>query len=123
MTTLRNLLDDALPPTEGERFDTLLARRNVVIERIVSGALIRPSNYVQDQDEWVVLLKGEATLEVDGQTMKLQAGDSLYLPAHTPHTVLQTSYGTTWLAVHIHAHIHAQIRAPEATTPPDTPDL
>lgn len=97
-----NLFADAAPPPQGERFDTLLAHRHLQIERIVSSAHITPTEYVQTQDEWVVLLQGQALLEVAGQRVELVRGNHLFLPAGTPHTVLSTSEGALWLAVHLH---------------------
>ncbi|KQV53889.1 MULTISPECIES: cupin domain-containing protein [unclassified Duganella] len=97
-----NLYEDALPPATGERFDTLLSHRGLVIERIVSTAKIASQEYVQEQDEWVVLLTGEAMLDVAGSKVALKAGDYLFLPARTPHAVLQVSDGALWLAVHLH---------------------
>ncbi|KQV95967.1 cupin domain-containing protein [Rhizobacter sp. Root1221] len=97
-----NLFEDALPPANGERFETLLSHRNLVIERIVSSRAITPTEYVQPQDEWVTLLSGDATLLVDGKVVPLVAGDHLFLPAGTPHTVTQVSEGALWLAVHLH---------------------
>jgi len=99
---LGNLFADAAPPAGGERFETLLSRGNVVIERIVSSADVTPTEYVQPQDEWVVLLKGEAVLEVAGRIHELKAGDHLFLPSGMPHTVRRTSDGALWLAVHVH---------------------
>ena len=55
-----NLYEDALPPGTGERFDTLLSHKGLVIERIVSTSKIESQEYVQEQDEWVILLTGEA---------------------------------------------------------------
>lgn len=97
-----NLFANSAPLSEGERFETLLSHDNVVIERIVSSSHITPTEYVQPQDEWVVLLKGEAVLEVAGDLHELKAGDYLFLPSGTPHTVRQASDGSLWLAVHIH---------------------
>ncbi len=97
-----NLFADAEPPSEGERFEALLRHKNLVIERIVSSAAITPTRYVQAQDEWVAMIQGEATLEVDGALFELRAGDHLFLPAGTPHTVRRVSEGALWLAVHLH---------------------
>ena len=97
-----NLYEDALPPAKGERFDTLLSHQGLVIERIVSTSKIELQEYVQQQDEWVVLLTGEATLDVAGSKVALKAGDYLFLPAGTPHMVRQVSDGALWLAVHLH---------------------
>lgn len=98
-----NLFADAHPPTEGERFETLLAHRNLMIERIISSARITPHAYVQAQDEWVLMVHGEATLEVAGEHVALRSGDHLFLAAGTPHTVCEVSEGALWLAVHLHA--------------------
>lgn len=97
-----NLFVHAGTPASGERFDTLLTHKNLVIERIVSSSAIMPTGYVQPQDEWVVLLQGSATLEVAGVIHELQTGDTLFLPAGTPHTVKQVAAGSLWLAVHLH---------------------
>lgn len=97
-----NLFADAAPPHGGERFETLLSHRNLVVERIVSSAAITPCEYVQLQDEWVVLVQGEAVLEVAGESVLLESGDHLFLPAGVPHTVVRVSEGAIWLAVHLH---------------------
>ena len=99
---MENLFADATPPAQGERFETLLSRRGVVIERIVSSSRIAHERYVQAHDEWVALLQGEATLDVDGQPIELTAGGYVFLPAQTPHTVLRVSEGALWLAIHLH---------------------
>lgn len=99
---MNNLFTDDAPPAMGERFDTVLAHRNLVVERIVSSAHITPGEYVQAQDEWVVLLRGQALLDVAGQLVNLASGDHVFLPAATRHTVRQVSQGAMWLAVHLH---------------------
>lgn len=101
-TPVHNLLDDAAAPTQGERFDTLLQHRNLHIERIVSSRNIHPTEYVQEQDEWVLLVQGTATLLIDGRMTALKAGDHVFLPARTPHTVTEVSQGALWLAIHLH---------------------
>jgi len=98
-----NLHHDAIAPATGERFHTLLAHQGLVIERILSSSKIASQTYVQSQDEWVVLLQGEALLDVEGQQVSLRSGDHVFLPSQTPHTVLSVSQGAMWLAVHLHA--------------------
>jgi len=98
-----NLFDDARPPETGERFEALWRCRHLMVERIISSDTPDPGLYVQAQDEWVVLLTGAARLEVDGATVSLRPGDHLSLPAGTPHRVLETSPGSLWLALHLHA--------------------
>jgi cupin 2 domain-containing protein len=105
-----NLFADVAPPSAGERFETLLSHKNLVIERIVSSSATTPEEYVQPQDEWVVLVQGEAALRVAGESVELKAGDHLFLPANVPHTVEHVSQGAIWLAVHLH---------PEQAAPPD----
>lgn len=105
-----NLYADAVAPSGGEHFQTLLQHRNLVVERIVSSAASAPHEYVQSQDEWVVLLRGEADLLVAGEAVALKSGDYLFLPAGTRHTVVRTSQGALWLAVHLY---------PEPPGPPD----
>jgi cupin 2 domain-containing protein len=97
-----NLFSDATPPETGERFDTILSHRNLVIERIVSSSNTTPQEYVQAQDEWVVLLQGEALLQVGDTPVHLKAGEHLFLPAGQPHTVQHSSEGAIWLAVHLY---------------------
>ena len=97
-----NLFVDAEAPAKGERFEALLTHKNLVIKRIVSSAAIAPTEYAQDQDEWVAMIQGEATLEVAGTPHELHSGDYLFLPAGTPHTVRRVSEGALWLAVHLH---------------------
>ena len=97
-----NLFESAAVPDTGETFETLLHHRNLVIERIISSSQPSQTEYVQAQDEWVALLQGTATLEIDGLARHLRPGDFVFLPAGTPHAVKSTATGTLWLAVHLH---------------------
>jgi cupin 2 domain-containing protein len=85
----------------GERNDELARVGNVVIEQILSGALDAPVDYEQRHHEWVVVVGGGAVLEADGERMDLGPGDWVLLPAATPHRLVQTRPGTSWVAVHI----------------------
>ena len=89
---------------QGEDFQELLRARNVRIERIVSGERPDPILYDQRQDEWVLLLQGQASLDLAGRRIELEAGDYLFIPRGTPHRVLATSRAPQciWLAVHIY---------------------
>jgi cupin 2 domain-containing protein len=101
--TPRNLLSDIPQLAEGEFFEDLLRRGPVRIERIVSSELPEPVLYDQPQDEWVLLLQGEARVWVAGLDVALVKGDSLFIPARTPHRVLSTSGDPpcVWVAVHM----------------------
>jgi len=99
-----NLFQRLPQPTTGEVTEDLLRHRNLVIERIISSGHPPPTTYDQTQDEWVLLLQGYATLDIAGETLDLGPGDHLFIPAHTPHRLLQTSLEPPclWLAVHLH---------------------
>jgi cupin 2 domain-containing protein len=98
-----NLLADLPAPTTGESFADLVRHRNLVIERIVSSDSPEPVLYDQEQDEWVILLEGRASLEVAGEVAELAAGDWIFIPAHTPHRLIAASPlpRCLWLAVHL----------------------
>ncbi len=100
-----NLFSPIPELTQGEHFEELLRHRNVVIERIISSDNPETRHYNQPQDEWVALLQGEAQLELDGEEIALQRGESCFIPAHTPHRVITTSSEPRciWLAIHIFA--------------------
>jgi cupin 2 domain-containing protein len=86
-------------PTEGEETVVLASAAGFTVEQILSGRLAEPQGYEQDHDEWVVVLAGAAVLEVDGVGHDLGAGDWWLLPAGTPHRLVHTEPGTSWLAV------------------------
>lgn len=93
---------DAQPADPGsERVDVLLEQSGLIIERITSSGTQPAQAYDQPQAEWVMLLRGNAELRVDGQLTSLRAGDFIYLPARTRHELLSTSENALWLAVHI----------------------
>lgn len=88
-----------------ELFESLISAKNVEIERIISTGQITPPGewYDQELDEWVILLQGEASLSyADKATIKLTAGDYLFIPAHQKHRVEYTSSKPPciWLAIH-----------------------
>ncbi|HVC71112.1 MAG TPA: cupin domain-containing protein [Acidimicrobiales bacterium] len=86
-------------PTTGEQTHRLAEIGEVVVDQILSGRLDGPVDYRQDTDEWVVVLDGGATLDVDGQRMHLRPGDWVLLPAGTPHCLVETEAATSWLTV------------------------
>jgi len=88
-------------PESGENFTTLFEHKNIKINRIVSASDIEPVEYIQEEDEWLVLLEGEATLLLDDKKTILTKGETLFIPAKTPHRVLKAEAGTLWLTVHI----------------------
>ncbi len=92
---------DYTTPQSGETFTTLLEHKNIKINRIVSSDNLDETKYIQEEDEWLIVLEGEATLLVNHKEIILQKGDTLFIPVHTLHSVLHTTSGTLWLTVHI----------------------
>jgi cupin 2 domain-containing protein len=90
-----------IPDVGGEIFTTLLKHKNVEIEIINSNKVQNGQLYKQEQDEWVVILTGEATLEIEDEIQILVAGDSLFIEKNVSHRVVSTDTKTLWLAIHI----------------------
>jgi len=89
-----------------EAFTGLLERPGLRIERIVSNGQATPEDepMVQEQDEWVVLLQGEAGIRIeDSLEVVLRPGDHLTILGGQRHWVTYTAKGepTVWLAVHM----------------------
>ena len=87
-----------------EDFLTLLESDGVKVQRIVSHAAKSLEEFWYDQAhaEWVMIVRGEATLEFEsGQRIEMKVGDYLTIPPRTRHRVDQTAPETIWLVVHV----------------------
>lgn len=73
----------------------------VRVEAIYSSDSPDPTPYVQDHDEWVIVIDGGARLDVDGEQVEMTAGDWILIRAGVEHRVLHTRAGTRWIAVHV----------------------
>ena len=88
-----------------EIFDTLEDTGNVKIERIVSRGHASPKGfwYDQDQNEFVLVVRGSAGLRIENEDdiVVLNAGDYVAINAHVKHRVEWTApeCETIWLAV------------------------
>jgi len=97
----------AAPMDQGaeEQVLALVARPGVRVERIVSTGQASPPGYWYDQaeDEFVVLLAGEALLTIEGrpEPLRLTPGTWVDLPARCRHRIewTQADPPTVWLAV------------------------
>lgn len=102
---MRNLFSvpDILPPDE--IVEPLFSLPGARVERIVSHGHASPPGfwYDQEEDEWVALLTGSATLQLldPEERFELRPGDHLLITAHRKHRVEWTVPGqpTIWLAV------------------------
>lgn len=105
MITTGHFFHDAPSGLPDEISQVMLAGRDLRIERIVSHGQASPPGYWydQDDDEWVMLLEGEATLrfEQGEQLLQLAPGMHVHIPAHRRHRVEWTAPDrrTVWLAV------------------------
>jgi cupin 2 domain-containing protein len=103
---MKNIFDPLPPPQADEVFDTLLEVPGLRIERIVSHGQASPQGcwYNQPHDEWILVLRGAARLQYEGepQALSLRAGDYHHIPAGLRHRVEWTSPDepTIWLALH-----------------------
>ncbi|MFC1777127.1 cupin domain-containing protein [Pseudomonadota bacterium] len=100
-----NLFESIPENISDEIFSALVQEENVRIERIISTGQSSPSSgwYDQNDNEWVMVVKGEAKISFEnGRVVLLKAGSYINLPAHTKHKVAWTKPDTEtiWLAVH-----------------------
>jgi len=102
-----NLFEGFEAKAAEERFEVLLTRPNLRIERIVSTGQAGDVGcwYDQPQTEWVVLLTGSALLrfEDEAEPRILRPGDWMTIAPHRRHRVEATDAQTpsVWLAVHV----------------------
>ena len=102
---MKNIFDAIPESLADEKFEQLVESGRVRIERIISKGHKSPESgwYDQEQNEWVIVLRGEAILSFeDGSSVSLKEGDFLNIEAHRKHKVERTApeVETIWLAVH-----------------------
>lgn len=101
----QNIYSAVPDSSDKEIFEELLRTNKVVIERIISAGHRSPESgwYDQERSEWVLVLKGQATLAFEDQkSLDLNEGDYINIPSHTKHKVTWTDPDreTIWLAIH-----------------------
>lgn len=102
-----NLFEGIPEDLPEERFDTILEKNGLRLERIVSRghATAEGEWYDQAEDEWVALLQGGAAIIIEGRNdpVVMAPGDHLHLPTHCRHRVAWTDpdVDTVWLALHL----------------------
>lgn len=90
-------------PEAEETFLPLVQTDTLHLERIVSHGRATPTGtwYDQPDPEWVMLLRGQASLSVENQgELALQAGDACIIPARVRHRVEYCSEDAIWIALH-----------------------
>jgi cupin 2 domain-containing protein len=99
-----SLFADIPKQLPAELCQNLLTSPNIRIERIISKGHASPTDFWYDQaeNEWVLLVAGQARLAfADGSYLTLNSGDYTLLPAHCRHRVDWTcpDTDTVWLAL------------------------
>lgn len=98
-----NIFNDIKIDLENEQFFNILKNEKVRIEKIISNGQTSSSDfwYCQEENEFVILLKGEAILEFENNEVFLKEGDYINIPISVKHRVKYTSIlePTIWLAV------------------------
>ncbi len=103
---ISNIFSNIQKKVPDEVFETLLQTQQFKIEKIISQghATAKAEWYDQDKNEWVLVLKGNAGLQFEGndKTVVLKTGDYINIPAHQKHRVEWTEpeEKTIWLAIH-----------------------
>ena len=102
---MNNLFSNLPTEISSELIDSLLEKPGIRIERIVSQGQGTAAGewYDQEENEWVIVLRGQARLRLEGddQMREMGPGDHLNIPAHQRHRVewTDTDEPTIWLAV------------------------
>ena len=98
--------DVSATSAQEEAFCEIFARPALKIERIISQGQASPPEFWYDQawNEWVIVLKGSATLKFEDEPVAraLDVGDYILIPARKRHRVEWTDpqQPTVWLALH-----------------------
>ena len=104
----RNIYQDTpdILPEELVEIITETRSEKIKIKRIVSQGHASPSDfwYDQEENEYVILLRGKAGLVFEGEknVIIMEPGDYINIPAHAKHRVEWTDpvEDTVWLAVY-----------------------
>jgi len=101
---MKNIFANIPKDLDEEVLEQLVKSEHISIERILSKGHQSPESgwYDQEQNEWVMIVAGEAILSFDdGSDMTMRKGDYINIPAHKKHKVKWTDpeIETIWLAV------------------------
>ncbi|HPN37507.1 MAG TPA: cupin domain-containing protein [Melioribacteraceae bacterium] len=102
MIEIKNIYNTDKINLVNEYFEDIIKQKGFRLERIISYGHVTPNEYWydQDEDEFVLLLKGNAKLQFeDGNVIELSEGDYIIIPKHVKHRVIYTNTQTNtfWL--------------------------
>ena len=100
-----NIFEQIPKDLNEEIFEDIIKTEKLKVERIISYGHTSPESgwYEQKENEWVIVLKGEALLTFENSDdVRLNAGDYINIPAFKKHKVSWTLQNeeTIWLAIH-----------------------
>ena len=101
-----NIFSNTPKNSSDELFEEILQTQSFTLERIISVKPSLPKDqwYDQQQNEWVMVLKGAAGLRFadNDNVVVMKPGDYLKIPARLKHRVEWTdpTQETVWLAIH-----------------------
>lgn len=107
---VRNLYARSASRAGVEEIDPILEGSSFRLESIHSHGQPSPAGFWYDQEgeEWVLLARGSARLEFEGEgMMELSSGDCLLIPAGCRHRIDCVSDDAVWLALHACNPIHS----------------
>ena len=105
MNDVQNIFSSIPGDIPQELFQDLLTTDAFRIERILSKGQSSPEGfwYDQDENEWLIVLRGSAGLLFEGNDtiIELKPGDYINIPANRKHRVEWTDRNveTVWIAV------------------------
>lgn len=103
MNSLFSLAGVLNAPSVDEFFENLLqGHGRIRVARVVSHGHTSPERgwYNQEQDEWVVVIEGNAKLFFkNGEEISLDKGEHLLIPKYRKHKVIYSSSPCIWLAI------------------------
>ncbi len=103
---LKNLFADIPEKLPDELVEHIFLADTIRLERIVSRGHCSPEGFWYDQDdnEWVILIKGSAELRFEDHNnpIIMNPGDYIHIEKHQRHRVEWTApdQETIWLALH-----------------------
>ena len=98
-----NIFQTGADGAVGEKVTRLLNSPPLWLEQIASNGEASAEDFYYDQPEaeWVLLVRGRATLRFEGDALlDLSVGDSLLIPPRSRHRVDACSPDALWLALH-----------------------
>ena len=120
---MNNLFSNLPAEISSELIDSLVEKPGIRIERIVSQGQVTAAGewYDQEENEWVIVLRGKARLHLEGddRMREMGPGDYLNIPAHQRHRVEWTDPDepTFWLAVFYGAEENSSDPSRKAASP------